>query len=1012
MSLLPRQSSIAIPPVPGVTVSAAEFPAGALMDLLHAVTPQDVAAATQRLLSEWIGAAHTEIYWSGSDSGGWDSSAPDSGSAAAQVPALRQLAQRAMDGNAQAVEVAAAGSQAKATLCIAAPLHAQGAVTAALACELPAERWSTSECRVNFQRVVLFLEVRLHEMRALEDLRQSVASLQQAERLQRALFAIADQTSADREMPEVFRSLHAIVASLMYAENFYIVLYDAARECFRFSYYADIADRDPPDPEREFSMQEREHSVTWYLLKRGTAMRGTLAEIQAGVGGPLADFGPDCVDWLGVPLLRGGKAVGCIVVQSYTEAARYTERDQALLAYVAQHIQTALERRFVHEELERRVAERTDALRDANRLLQQQVLERQRGERLQAALFRIAELANSTESLEDFYAAVHRSVGGLLYARNFYIALLSDDQTFLTFPYSVDERDIKRNPRPLGDGLTEYVLRTGNVVLADRAGLEQIYASGAAQPIGARSRSWLGVPLICDDRSVGVLAVQSHSEEHRYTPRDQELLTFVSYHIANALERKRNAESLKQAYVELEQRVIERTSDLATANRDLREHIVVRERMERQLKHETLHDALTGLPNRNFLLERIGQALAAFTRDPRRCFAVLFLDLDRFKVVNDSVGHLIGDELLNEVGGRIAGCLESRDMVARLGGDEFAILLNDLENAEDACVLAQRVIEVLNAPIRLGGKEVFTSTSIGIAMAASRYRKAEELLRDADVAMYRAKAEGRHRYALFDEHLHQEAMQLLELEGDLRHAIARNEFVPFFQPVVRLSDRATMGYEALLRWQHPERGLLLPGDFLGVAEDTGAAEQIDWQMFERVFEVAGPLLAGSGFIGINLSGRHFRSETLNEQLLALLRRHAIKPENVRIEVTERMLIENPPAAKRMLEALHRDGISASLDDFGTGYSSLSYLHQFPLQALKIDRSFIAEIAPAQTGGSAAVVRAILALAGSLGMQVIAEGIETEAQHTALVQLGCEYGQGFLYARPAPAHVWIERAIKT
>ncbi len=978
-------------------MTTADFPAGALLDLLRAVTPQEMADATRRLLADWLDAGQAEIHWrstKGETTTGETASSP-----------LEQLAQQAMEHAAEVTESVAAGR----ALRIAAPLHAQGAVVAALVCELPVERWSAVESRECFSQVVLLAEVRLHEMHALDDLRQTVLSLEQAERLQRALFAIADQAGADRELPEVFRSLHEIVGSLMYAENIYIVLYDRTRECFRFPYYVDTVDNDPPDPETEFSMRERERSLTWYLLKSGVAMRGTLDEIKATVG-PLADFGPDCVDWLGVPLLRGGKAVGGIVVQSYTETARYTERDQAVLAYVAQHIQTALERRSAHEELERRVAERTDALRDANRLLQQQVLERQRGERLQAALFRIAELANSTESLEDFYAAVHRAVGGLLYARNFYIALLSDDQSYLSFPYSVDERDMKREPRKLGEGLTEYVLRTGSALLADRAGLESLYAKGAARPIGTRSRSWLGVPLICDDRAVGVLAVQSHSAEHRYTPRDQELLTFVSYHIANALERKRNGESLKRTYAELEQRVVERTSELATANRDLREHIAVRERMERQLKHETLHDALTGLPNRNFLLERMSQSLAAFARDPRHGFAVLFLDLDRFKVVNDSVGHLIGDELLNEVGGRIAGCLESRDLVARLGGDEFAILLNDIEDAEDACALAQRVIDVLNAPIRLGGKEVFTSTSIGIALAAPRYRKAEELLRDADVAMYRAKAEGRRRYALFDEHLHKEAMQLLELESDLRRAIDRSEFIPFFQPIVRLADRVTVGYEALLRWQHPERGLLEPADFLGVAEDTGAAEQIDWQMFERVFEIAPSLPGSGGFISINLSGRHFRSETLVEQLLALLRRHAIRPESVRIEVTERMLIENPPTAKRMLDALRSAGVGTSLDDFGTGYSSLSYLHQYSLQALKIDRSFIADLAPDQTGGSAAVVRAILALAGSLGMQVIAEGIETEAQHDILVKLGCAYGQGFLYSRPQPAHVWIERAV--
>ncbi|MDE2256712.1 MAG: EAL domain-containing protein, partial [Xanthomonadaceae bacterium] len=249
---------------------------------------------------------------------------------------------------------------------------------------------------------------------------------------------------------------------------------------------------------------------------------------------------------------------------------------------------------------------------------------------------------------------------------------------------------------------------------------------------------------------------------------------------------------------------------------------------------------------------------------------------------------------------------------------------------------------------------------------------------------------------------------LMELESDLRRAIARSEFVPFFQPVVRLANRVTVGYEALLRWQHPERGLLLPADFLAVAEETGAAEQIDWQMFERTFEVAAPLLTGdAGFVAINVSGRHFRADALDENLLTLLRKHAIRPECVRIEVTERMLIENPPAAKRLLDAMRAHGIGVSLDDFGTGYSSLSYLHQYPVQALKIDRSFVAEMG-SEKSGSSVIVRAILALAGALGMQVIAEGIETEAQHRTLTQLGCEFGQGFLYARPQPAHVWIDR----
>jgi diguanylate cyclase (GGDEF)-like protein len=652
------------------------------------------------------------------------------------------------------------------------------------------------------------------------------------------------------------------------------------------------------------------------------------------------------------------------------------------------------------------VAERTDALREANRVLQQQVLERQRGERLQAALFRIAELANTTESLDEFYAALHRVIGGLLNARNFYIALASDDRNELRFPYSVDEFDHERRTRRPGRGLTEYVLNHGTALLVDRPGIERLHAIGDVASIGTQSTCWLGVPLICADRAVGVLAVQSYSEDYGYTPRDQELLTFVSYHIANALERKRSAESLKSAYAELEQRVAERTGELAAANRDLREQMAYRESIERQLKHETLHDSLTGLPNRTLFLERLELALDRYRRDPRHPFAVLFLDLDRFKVINDSVGHLVGDDLLYEVGGRIAGCLDAEDVAARLGGDEFAILLHDVVDPERAMNFAARIIQSLNAPIRLGPKEVFTSTSIGIALCSPRYAKAEELLRDADVAMYRAKAEGRHRYALFDERLHQEALRLLEVENDLRRAIARGELEPYFQPIVRLSDRSLVGYEALVRWRHPERGVLLPGDFLPVAEDSGSAEQIDWQMFERVCAIAPALTAQGGFISINLTARHFRVSDLDRELFAILDRNGVMPSRIRIEVTERALLENPAQVKQILDGLRRRGISVALDDFGTGYSSLSYLHQYPLQALKIDRSFVAEMRPYDDGSSSAVVRAILAMAGSLGMQVIAEGIETEAQQQALEALGCEFGQGFLFGRPQPAEHWL------
>jgi diguanylate cyclase (GGDEF)-like protein len=839
-------------------------------------------------------------------------------------------------------------------------------------------------------------------------LAESVEQLGKSERLQRALYAIADQASAaGTDLTSMLRALHEIVASLMYAENFYIALYDAQHGTIQFPYYADTVDTDPPDPVDVFSMESINRGPTWYVLHDGKPLMGSLEAMTDQVDGPFHLAGADCDDYLGVPLLHGGDVVGCVAVQSYDEIQHYDEQDKILLTYVAQHIQTALERRRAHAELERRVEERTVALSEANDVLQQEVLERQRGERLQAALFRIAELASSTDSIDEFYAAVHRVVGDLLNARNFYIALVSEDGGELSFPYRVDEHDHNPQPRKLGGGMTEYVLRKGTAVLADTAEIDRLRATGEVIQHGTDSVCWLGVPLVCAEHTAGVLVVQSYSPDYHYSLRDQELLTFVSYHIANALERIRAKDSLRRAYAQLENRVDERTRALALANRDLRSQITERERIEARLKYETLHDSLTGLPNRTLLMQRLERALGCYHADPDQSFAVLFMDLDRFKVINDSVGHLVGDDLLIQVGNRIRDCLKSDDVVARLGGDEFAVLLEGVHDATRACQIAERIINDLNAPFRLAAKELFTSTSVGIALAAPHYQNPDELLRDADSAMYRAKAAGRHRFAVFDDDLRKEAVSLLEVENDLRRGLTRNEFVPYYQPVVDIENGDVVGYEALMRWRHPQRGVLLPGAFLNVAEDTGTSETIDWQIFTQVCRDANAL-AGSNdaFVAINLSARHFSNPRFDQRLLELLAEYNVPASRLRVEVTERALLENTPAVKRILQVFRDAGISISLDDFGTGYSSLSYLHQYPLQTLKIDRSFVSNLSENEEGSSDAVIRAILVMAETLSIQVIAEGVETPLQRDLLRKLGCRHVQGFLYAKAQPVDTWI------
>lgn len=841
---------------------------------------------------------------------------------------------------------------------------------------------------------------RLTELLTLQRLGRSIAHFSQAEQLQHALFAIADMAGSDLDMSEMLWELHGIVGGLMYAENFYIAMYDRQRDVLEFLYFVDTVDPAGPIPGTEMSMSDIERGLTWYLITDGRPLMGDLASIAAQISGPLQDHGADCLDWLGVPMRRNGEALGAVVVQSYDHANRYGERERALLGFVADHILTAVERKRSQEDLERRVTERTRQLAEANIDLQQQITERLRAEHLQAALYRIAALANIDESSERFYAQIHGVIGELLNAENFYIALLSEDRRHLEFPYFADTIETERPPRPLGHGLTEYVIRTGRPLLLDEPEALRMEARGElawSTTSGASAVSWLGVPLRGQHGVMGVITVQSYRAELHYDQADCELLMFVSSQIASSLQRRNADEALRRLNAELEQRVHERTSEL-------REQIAVRERVEAQLKHQVMHDALTGLPNRLYLQDRLDREIALLRRRPDRRFALLYLDVDRFKLFNDSLGHLAGDEVLKEVSQRLAQCVREPDVVSRLSGDEFAILLVDIENPEDACSVAERVQHAMQRPMSIAGRDLQASASIGIAIGDSRYRSTDSILHDADVALYRAKGAGRARHVLFDDSLQRQAPDVLALEQELRTAIVNQEFEPYFQPLVRLADSRTIGYEALIRWRHPERGILTPDKFLAVAEESGLIEAIDWQMYRAACAAAVPLVADGGFITLNISPLHFQNDDFDARLLRLASDTGFDPAKLRIEVTEGTLLGDPEAVAKILDRLRVACVEAALDDFGTGYSSLGYVHRFPLKMIKIDRSFVDPLGGDRSQRSSAVVGAILALAHSLGIEVVAEGIETEAQRQALVAMGCVYGQGFYFGRPqAPAH---------
>ena len=481
------------------------------------------------------------------------------------------------------------------------------------------------------------------------------------------------------------------------------------------------------------------------------------------------------------------------------------------------------------------------------------------------------------------------------------------------------------------------------------------------------------------------------------------------FQLEEVLTRVQNQLTLKAAKIQnqqinaqLEERVKERTHQLELANQELKRQISERMLLQEQLLKMALYDALTGLPNRFLFMERLEEALKRAKQHPDYRFAVLFLDCDRFKVVNDSLGHFVGDELLVALARRLEASLNQTDTLARLSGDEFAILLTEIENINSVTLIADEILKALSFPFQLKRQEVFINASIGITLSNLNYEQSEYLLRDADTAMYRAKTLGKGQYQIFDSEMHNAAIEVLQLENDLRRAVNQQEFIVHYQPVIALTTGKIVGFEALVRWNHPQQGLISPTLFIPIAEETGLINPIgNWVLREACYQLQQwyhqKLTDYPLTMSVNLSVRQFAQPDLIEQIDTILAETQLNSQSLKLEITESVIMKNSQPVKVILQQLQERQIQLCIDDFGTGYSSLSYLHNFPIDNIKIDRSFISSLDG--NSDNLGLVSAIMNIAQALKMSVTAEGIETAQQLEQLRVLNCDFGQGYLFSKP-------------
>ena len=847
---------------------------------------------------------------------------------------------------------------------------------------------------------------------SLKELRELVPKLQQvtekykrSESIQKSLFDISELSNSINELSSLYPAIHDIVCAFMLAQNFFVAFYEEEKESIEFVYFVDEFDEQVVS---KVSAEELKNSITGFILRTGNHLFLTQETYHQQLSDiSVKDLGAHPVDWIGVPLKRGSQVIGAMVVQSYDESIRYTNADLEILLFVSQHIVNCVDRVKSRELTEKTIRQRTKQLRQINDELQEEISERQKVESLQQAQFEISELSASVDGdMDDFYSTIHDILTRLIGAPNCYVAMIDNENKVLQFPYYKDEVQSKIEPRPMGLGLTEYVIRCGSAELIDGPRVQQLMEANELSELLAESTyqdmdSWIGSPLIIEGEICGVIAVQSYSKEKQYNFKDLEFLRFVSHHIAVALGRKQSSDAIQAYNQRLSEEVKERTEQLNSTNLFLQKQIEERLHAQQQLEYDAQHDSLTGLANRVLFNSRLELALSSKQRYKMNNFAVLFIDLDNFKRINDSLGHMAGDLFLKEVAFRINSCIRGHDLLARLGGDEFVIIVDNYDYSTDVEDIAVRIISSIAKPYNIETKDMYSGASIGIAYVDSSYHKADEVLRDADVAMYQAKSLGRGRYIIFDKTMREKRLEELETECEFIKKLNAEDFEIYSQPIINLVNQEIIYEECYVHWEYSSVDKVKRDQYRQIAEQFGVIAEMDKFMLKKSCEILQDWslngVDSHKQIAIKLSTQYLTETLLAQQLVQQLEKAQIDPKQLIIEFNENTLHHSSEFLLPAVKILKLAGITLTLDHFGNGLASLSYLYSYPFDYVKVDHDFIKTLP--RSVRNLKSLQSILSISEHLNFKLIAEGIDTEEQYQTLLGTGCELGQG-LYLQEA------------